>query len=204
MKTFSIDEAIKHGWALFKVNKKLLIITTILFLILSNLNNQGGRGYYQHGSLVVWLVLFAVGILIKIGWYKILLKVEDGVATSPKELFTHIDSFLKYLAVYILYVLSMIIGFVLLITPGFYMALKYGFAPIIILDKKDISIGDAFRKSAEITDGVKWKLLWAFIVLGFLNFVGLLVLVVGLLVSIPVSMLAYVHIYRILSKVETA
>ena len=73
---------------------------------------------------------------------------------------------------------------------------------MLIIDKKDLSMGEAFRESARITDGVKWKLFGFFLATVFLNIVGALCLVLGLLVSIPVSMLAYVHLYRKLSSVQ--
>jgi len=199
MKTFSIKDAVKHGWTLFKANKKILVLATLLFIILSNLNNQGrmGWGRYHSGfSPLVWLVLFAVSIIVKIGWMKIMLCLEEGEKPHLKELFTHLEIFWRYLGVYIIYIAAVMIGFVLLIIPGIYVALKYSFAPILILDKKGLKISEAFKQSAVMSQNIKWKLLGLFVVMIFLNILGAVALIVGLLVSIPVSTLAFVHIYK--------
>ncbi len=199
MKTFSIKDAVKHGWTLFKANKKILVLSTLLFMILSNLSNQGrgGWGRYHSGfSPLVWLVLFAVGIIVKIGWMKIILHLEEGEKAHLKELFTHLEIFWKYIGVSIIYIAAVMIGFVLLIIPGIYVALKYGFAPILILDKKGLKISEAFKQSAVMSKDIKWKLLGLFVVMILLNILGAVALIVGLLVSIPVSALALVHIYK--------
>ena len=49
--------------------------------------------------------------------------------------------------------------------------------------------------SSKLTHGVKWHLLGFFIVLAALNIAGALLLLIGLLVTLPVSMIAYAHIY---------
>ena len=204
MKTFSIKGAISHGWALFKENKKILILSTILYVALSGLYKQNsfGRGYYHEGfgSPIVWLVLFALSIIVQIGWFKIMLHVEEGTGTSLKELFTHLELFWKYLGVYVLYVVIVVIGFLLFIIPGFYLMLKYGFAPFLIVDKKDLRIKEAFKQSAQMSDGVKWKLFGLCLVMILLNLLGALALGFGLLVSVPVTMLAYIHVYKELQK----
>lgn len=203
MKKFSIKEAVKHGWTLFKANKKILILATLLFMILSNLHNQGrgmwGR-YHSGFSPLVWVVLFAVGIIVQIGWMKIILHIEEGDKTHLKELFTHLEIFWRYLGVYVIYIVAMMVGFVLFIIPGIYVTLKYGFAPILILDKKGLKISEAFKQSAMMSRDKKWKLLGLFLVMILLNILGAIALGVGLLISIPVSTLAFVHIYKGLQK----
>jgi len=199
MQTFSIKEAIKHGWTLFKANKKILILSTLAFIILSNLNSQGKDGwgrYHSEFSPIVWLVLFAVGILVQIGWMKIMLHIEEGKKAHLKELFTHVEIFWKYLGVYVIYMVAMTVGFILLVIPGIYVALTYGFAPILMLDKKDLKISESFKQSALMTKDIKWKLLGFFVVIILLNILGVIALGVGLLVSVPVTSLAFVHIYR--------
>jgi uncharacterized membrane protein len=56
------------------------------------------------------------------------------------------------------------------------------------------------KESKRITYGYKWPLLGFALVLALINLLGLLALVVGLLVSIPVTTLAFVHAYRALSN----
>ena len=53
-------------------------------------------------------------------------------------------------------------------------------------------------ESHRLTRGHKWQLFGFVLLLLLINLLGLLALVVGLLVSIPVSTLAFVHAYRVL------
>ncbi|MDQ3089845.1 MAG: hypothetical protein M3Q24_01680, partial [bacterium] len=87
MKTFSIKESVNHGWEIFKTNKKILIITSLIFLALGSINmgdsNHGGSGFSDQWSnlSVVWgvlgILLFALNLIIQMGWINVLLKLED-------------------------------------------------------------------------------------------------------------------------------
>ena len=57
---------------------------------------------------------------------------------------------------------------------------------------------DAMGESNRITRGHKWQLFGFVLLLLLINLLGLLALVVGILVSIPVSTLAFMHAYRVL------
>jgi uncharacterized membrane protein len=81
--------------------------------------------------------------------------------------------------------------------PGIIFALMFMFTTFIVIDRESGPI-DAMKESGRITDGHKWKLLGFTLVLVLINLLGLAALVVGLLVSIPVSSLAFVYAYRLL------
>ena len=75
------------------------------------------------------------------------------------------------------------------------------FATIIVIDRERGPI-EAMKESMRVTRGYKWYLLGFALVLTLLNVLGLLAFVVGLLVSIPVSLLAFMHAYRTLAGRE--
>jgi multisubunit Na+/H+ antiporter MnhG subunit len=54
---------------------------------------------------------------------------------------------------------------------------------------------ESFERSTKLTDGQKWPLLGFFIVAAIANIIGAILLVVGLLITIPVTMIAFAHIY---------
>jgi len=197
MQTFSIKESYKRAWELWKANKGLMTFATVVSMILGSFRNPGEHGYYRT-SIIIAVILFVIAVLVKIGLTKLFLKVVDGQPTNWKEIFKHGDLFIVYLCTSILFGIGLIIGTILLVIPGIYFALTYFFAPVIVIDQK-IGIINAFKKSKEMTKGVKWKLLGLILVLILTNILGALVFVVGLLVSIPVSSLAYMHVYRKLS-----
>jgi uncharacterized membrane protein len=74
--------------------------------------------------------------------------------------------------------------------------------PFIVIERAFGPI-EAMKESHRLTYGHKWKLLGFTLLLLLINLLGALALIVGLLVTIPVSTLAFVHAYRVLGgKVE--
>ena len=55
---------------------------------------------------------------------------------------------------------------------------------------------DAFKRSAQLTEGVRPQLLWVAIVLGLFSVSGVIALVVGILVTGAISLCAFAAIYR--------
>jgi uncharacterized membrane protein len=81
------------------------------------------------------------------------------------------------------------VGFVLLIVPGIIAMLMFMFSSFIVIDREKGPI-ESMAVSKLITKGKRWPLLGFVLLLLLINIAGLLALVVGLLVTIPVSTLA--------------
>jgi uncharacterized membrane protein len=82
----------------------------------------------------------------------------------------------------------------LLIIPGIYLMLRYSMVRFAVID--GASVTDSLRKSAELSQGVKWHLLWFILAVIAINIVGAILLLVPLLVTVPVTMIAYAHVYQ--------
>ena len=74
-----------------------------------------------------------------------------------------------------------------------YLGLRYSMARLAVLDGAHIV--ESLGKSKKLTDGVKWHLVLFALAIAALNILGFLALVVGLLVTIPISILAFAHVY---------
>lgn len=198
MKTFSIKESIRGGWEIWKGNKMVLTLMTLLMFFVGMLPNPGGNGVVL---VVIAIILDLLSIFIGMGYIKSLLLIERGEKVEFREIFRHARYFWRYLIVSILYGLLVGLGLILLIVPGIYFALKYSFAPILVLDK-DTKIMEAFSQSGMLTVGVKWKLLGFYIVAALVSLLGFLALGVGALIATPVVGLAAIHVYKKLLNVE--
>lgn len=90
-----------------------------------------------------------------------------------------------------------LLGFILLIVPGIIIVLMFQMYAYLVVDKGLGPIA-ALKRSRVITKGSRWRLF----VLGFLivlvNLGGLLCLVVGLLVTIPLTAIASARVYDLL------
>jgi uncharacterized membrane protein len=87
------------------------------------------------------------------------------------------------------------IGFVFLIVPGIYLAVKYQFYDYLIVDKGMGPI-EAIKRSGVLTEGVKWNLVLFWLALVGINILGMIALGVGLIATVPVSWLANAYVYR--------
>ena len=195
-KTFSISEAIKYGFNFFKTN-----LTTLLklgaVLILINIISNMVTGLFKDNPLsFLWaLISMVISILVQIGSIKITLELYDGKPLNFSNLYSQSNLILRYLGASILYGLMVAVGLILLIIPGIYLAIKYQFFSFLIVDK-NMGIMESFKKSEEMTQGVKMNLLLFSLALAGINILGALVFLVGLIVTIPTTVMATVYVYR--------
>jgi uncharacterized membrane protein len=82
---------------------------------------------------------------------------------------------------------AVVIGFILLVIPGIYLAVKLSCVPFIVIDEGRDAM-DAIQESWRRTDGYFWTLLGAGLLGIVIVVVGLILLVIG---SIPATMLVY-------------
>lgn len=90
-----------------------------------------------------------------------------------------------------------------MIVPGIILGIKFWFFDYFIMDKKVGPI-EALKRSAELTSGVKWKLFLFFLALTGINILGALLLLIGLFLTIPTTMMAAAFVYRkLLAQTES-
>jgi len=196
MQTFSKVEALSFGWHRFKERPffliGLFIITTVISAISGYVADEIGNG---GAGVVINLLDFAIQIIIGIGITLILLRVYDKVETDYADLLEQVHLFWKYLVMTILVLVVVVFGFVLFIVPGIIAGLALSFAPYLIVDR-NLGPIEAMKQSVEMTHGHRWNLFIFALTIFFFNLLGALFFGVGLLITIPVSALATVHIYR--------
>ena len=192
-KDFSIREAIRTGWKLFKANAVFLIA---LFVAMAMVQ---GILYLRPPSAILaalmTLVSVIVSAIISLGFTRIMLDVVDGVPLAPERFFKPMRSFFSYILACLIGGIAVVFGLILLIVPGIIIALAISFFKFLIVDRQLGPIA-SLKESWAITKGVRLTLLGFYIVLGLLNLAGLLALGIGLLVTMPVSSIACAYVYR--------
>ena len=148
-------------------------------------------------SLIGGAVNFALSTFIGMGVVAFYLAAHDNPDSVELSALWHPQPFWKFLGASILVGLTIGVGFVLLIVPGIIATLMFMFTTFIVIDR-ELGPVEAMKESHRITRGHKWPLLGFLLVLMLINIAGLMALVVGLLVTIPVSSLAVTHAYRVL------
>jgi len=197
-KVFSIDEALKFGWNTMKTNFwfffGILIIAWIVVYVPSLIGNLL-RDKSSLLYLIFMLVSWAIQVMISIGLIRISLKFIDGGKPEFNDLFRFQGFFWRYLGGSLLVGLIVVVGILLFVIPGIVWAIMFQFFGFLIIDK-NLSIMDSVRQSGNLTKTVRWKLLGFGLLLMLINYLGLIVLLVGLFATIPTTMLAHAWVYR--------
>lgn len=189
---FSIGEALSYGWKKLQENVGPLVTAALAILAVNFIFWLLGRGFLAGlMSLIGWFV----SLLISMGLIRIALKIVDGEPVETADLFQRVDLALPYFIASVIVGVMVGIGFVFLIVPGIYLAVTFGFYAYNIVDKEH-GIIQSIEQSAAITKAQKWDLFAFGVVLFFFNLAGAIALGVGLLITVPVSMLALAYVYR--------
>lgn len=203
LRHFSKSDAINFGFetvkknlffyfALFAICAFLMLSYVVLQAIL--VSNFGSLGSFITGA-VNWVVTAS----ITLGFVNIALKLIDKKKVEKKDLFFQdFGLVFMYIVTNLIRTVIIIVGFILFIIPGIIFAIKLQFVDYLIVDKK-MGI-DSLSKSWEMTKGVKLNLFLFWILLALINIAGALLLLVGLFITIPLSMVATAYVYRKLSQ----
>jgi hypothetical protein len=159
----SISEWFRSGWATVQQRPFFLFAGV---LVLSALSTVGPSDYTTAKPWHVAIGLFfsyLVQPLAHAGYTFFTLKVVREQDAKVSDMLAGFRRFLPLLATYFLYAAIVCIGLLLFVIPGIIWAIKYAFAPLVVLDQ---SLGpiDALGKSGEITSGYKGKIFGAFLV----------------------------------------
>ena len=195
---FSKSEAIRFGWTTTKNNLgffiALLIVIGLFYFVLDfiiELIKDEALILSSIMSIVFWVL----DMVIQMGLIRISLRFCDNEKGEFADLFSCFPLFFKYLFGSILYGLIVVGGMILLIIPGIIWGIKFQFFSCFIVDK-GVGPIEALKRSSAITKGAKWDLFLFNLLLGLINLLGAICLLIGLLVTIPITMVAWAFVYR--------
>ena len=200
---FSIPGIIKESWQVLKTNwiQLLLIwgiavgVQMVLRLIMTGLGEELGilTVMFSLGSQILAYIMYA-------GAIKLELDLIRGKEIEVVEIFNQGKKYAwKFFLVSLVYSLIVFGGLLLLFVPGVIWSLKYLFATYATIDD-GLGVQEALSLSAKLTDGIKLKMYGLGIVLFFLNVLGLLVFLVGFIVTAAISGLVWPVLYVSLKK----
>ena len=194
---FSISDTIKQAYALWKNH---IVFTWMIIGVMAAVSIVFGIITPRDGSVIITLVSTVVRIFLELGAMALLLKlVRMGQEGDIKEMFGQTEILPQALLGQIIYGFMILVGMILLIIPGIYVAVRFMFLPYIFVDKK-LGWKEALSEASRLTEGRRGDLFLFSLALVLLNLVGVLLLLVGLLVTIPVSMIATTMMYENLKK----
>lgn len=197
-KRFSSSAALRAGWALFKPNTGFLVGATVIALAISLGVSELGdmmRARMPLLSLFRHIISFLVDGLLIMGMNAIALKLADGQRPELADLFCCLSKIVTYAVSSILYILIVLGGLILLIVPGIIWMVMFVFYVLVIVDT-DAGPLEALRRSARLSKGARWELFLLMLILSGINIAGAMALLVGLLFTVPFTMLVMAGVYR--------
>lgn len=170
------------------------------------------RGWYLFGltAAVIGLGMIASGDAIAAalayilfgGYIAVLLKHARLEQVVFDDLFNLFDQRWIYFAFGSLIKSVLIfIGLLLFIVPGIYLAVRWMFSELYIIDQGMRPL-EALKASSELTAGYRWKLFWYVLAAIALSLVSLLFLIVGLFVAVAVLNLTTIMLFWKLQELQ--
>jgi uncharacterized membrane protein len=195
----SIGDAIKTGWEVYKEKWAFMLGALVIVMLVSGITDAliAQTSGMMFASLKV--LGFLLQTLVGMGLVYITLAVYDKKDVKYADWFNPVDKYLNYLFVTILVTLAVVGGLILFIVPGIIVAVALMFAPYLVIDKGFGPV-EAIKKSWGMSKGYRGQLFLFVLAIIAINIVGAIAAIIGLLVTIPVTTFATVHIYRTILK----
>ena len=191
---FSNSEAFGAGWRMLKerfgfLSGVHLVALAIQFapqLLLGD--SPGMKALVVIGSLLLSFVT-ALG-LVRIG-----LNLVDGQVAGYPDLFSCAHLVFGYLVATFLHGALILLGCLLLVVPGLYLAAQFGLWPYLMVEHGMGPI-EAMKESSRLTRGTRGKLMLFYVLILCAILAGVLALVVGAIVAYAVTTVAGAFVYR--------
>jgi len=210
MPALSIGDCIGYGWETFKKRPWFLIGAFLLASFVAAVPGifgpqpeigPDGQPFLPPVTAfqaVMSLVSVVVSFLAAIGMTTFALRAHDNVATAHIGDLWNPAPFWRFVGAHILSAILIMLGLIAFVIPGIMIAMGLSFVPFLVVER-GLGPIQAMQESWRITNGHKGRLFLLVLALVGLNFLGLLAFVVGVLVAIPVTMIAFAHAYRTLA-----
>ena len=226
---FSVGAAFGYGWNKFKANLgPILIVAVVLFAVVAVIQilqyavsggsntafevdpntgqlestSPGMLGGSIIASLFFGALSFLAQLVIESGIVKGSLDLTRGRAISLGTMFSGID-FVQVLIASLILAVATIIGIVLCVLPGLAVLFLTSFTLYFIIDKGMPAI-EAIKASVSFTMANAGTLIVFFLACIAAYIVGALLCGVGLLVAVPVVVIAQAYAYRTLQGEQVA
>lgn len=180
----------------------LCIGTTLIFSLIIGLNSDNSLEYrFNSGwGMSVDVISLLLAGAVTIGYSKFLLNVVNKRNAKFMDLFSGFNIYLKTLGLYIITMVSIVVGMVFFIIPGIIIALAFAMAPYILVEDNSKGIIEVLKESCEMMKGNKWEYLILEMSFILWLLLGVITFGVGLLWVMPYIHLTDANYYMELKK----
>lgn len=201
-KSRSVKSAIAHGWK--NTNTQFRKLTTVVIVVL--LIQWITSGLSQYMGIEMWFWSDAwyrpidflgaiIGMWIGLWFTDIAIHTTQNRSWKITNLFPNIQLLGRYIIAYFLMGVSILIWFILLIVPGIIIAYRLSLTQYYMIDQHSGAI-EALKQSRYATKWQVRKLIGLSLLFVIINILWLLALWIGLLWTIPTTIIAYAYVYE--------
>lgn len=208
---FSIGALIKEAWQKVSGIKGMVLVGFIIYIVVTQalsfvLGMILGLGFAATGGdissspalllqVIVGIVAGAVGFPFMAGINMLGIRRAAGQPVSFNEMFSHFGLFAQLLVTGLLVLLLTYLGMFLLILPGIYLSIAYMLAIPLAVERK-LSPWQAMEASRKAISQHWFKVFGLFVVLALILMVSMIPLGIGLIWSLPLTIVSLGVLYR--------
>ena len=208
---FLISDVLAKGWEDFKKHAGFLvctyvIVTVLCFALLApfiilEIQAIFEKAWERHLITLLVRILFEgiVGTWFALGIITVNLKIIRGETPSFLDLYTSAGKFFTAYLAWLFLILAVILGFLALIIPAYFIMLIVIFYMWFIVDR-DMGVMDSIWASIDATRGSRWRLLLLLMLFWALSVLAAIPCGLGLFIVGPWSILSLTHVYETLAS----
>ncbi len=199
--TIQVSDIFRPSWRLCKSQIWILaglligymLISFTLSVFMTPLNKS------LSGVIVSQVINWVISVIFSLGYAKNMLQTIDGEEPQFSAYLQPIGKIINMIIATVLVCFAVVVGFVLLIIPGFYFLIRLQFVSLYILEE-DAGPIEAIQKSWRLTQGKMGFLVMLLLTQLLLVVIGVCLLGVGLLVTLPLCNMLCCYTFRELIK----
>lgn len=186
-----VGRCLREGWELYKREPLLLSGATIVVALINALAST-----IPFAAAILYAPLLA-------GLYILIMRVDEGKSIRLVQVFDGFKKFLPLALASIVMSLLITLGLILLVIPGVYLAIAYGFTTLNIIDKHQ-DFWPAMENSRKTITSCFWSYSLLVLLMLAICIAGSLPFGLGLPIAVPVCIAAQYFFYRALGTARHA
>ncbi len=192
-----VGSLFSRSWAVFKEHVGITVAVFIIYSLLAGSPRLWGSGtwFFDLGEIV----MFMIAGPMTAGVYMFALRLVRGREPDLGEIFHGFKEFGRAFSVFVLYTVAVIVGLVLLVVPGIYVAVALMPAMFLVLDD-DLGVIETLQKAWAMTEGRRGRVFLVLLSLLGLNLLGLAAFIVGVVFTGALSLLICAALYDELAR----
>lgn len=211
-------QCIRTAWECTNSNLGKLFLFGLIYMVIiiawellnAAIGTLFGIPFMDEGVTQEQLIVSAIGdiigeiisIFLGLGGTIFGLNLLKGKEANVGQIFTGGRFLLRQIGASIIYAIIVILGIILLVIPGIYLAIRLGQFQNALVEK-DLGPIEALKASWQITEGNVINYLALFIISIGIVLLGMLALLVGLIWAYPTAILANISAYLYMSRGKT-